>query len=417
MKKSLVFLSALSFAAIGMAQAPPTPAPGLKFTGFMQFRYESIENPRVTAPEAGLSTPSNYGPATDKSATRELVWFNVDNQFDGHTRFHAIVSAEHLGGRTTNTVLQVKEGYVAAKFGGTEIAVGRFMFDVGLGTLGGAPFMDGVHLSSGNEFIKAQAFLTRFGAPGERTVAVADKSTFTYLAGDIKLFPVKGLTLSAAYFGEVSTQDVASNVLGGALYKSAAAGFQYKYEANHIPYFTLSGEYGINNGAMAKKINSTKTPVAGVGNPFSPAVEGDAPKAYYVKAQVLGANPFMPGTGGFYVQFRKADAGFDSMAMASPMTWNAPFNWTTPSGGGLADNQKGIEVGVEVTVLPRLILKAQAGFMKLANMTSSLDLGSPNLAAVAFVTPTGGAPIVELVNGARNKESQKYFTCAAFYIF
>ena len=417
MNKTLTALTALGFAAIGMAQAPPAEAPGLKFTGFMQFRYESIENPRVLASEAGLAQVANYGPAYSKSETRELVWFNVDNQFDGKTRFHAVVSAEHLGGRTTKTDLQVKEGYVAAKFGASEISVGRFFFDVGLGTLGGAPFMDGVHLTTGNKYVKAQAFLTRFGNPGERTTAVADKSTYTYLAGDIKVTPMTGLTLSAAYFGETSDQTVASDHLGGALYKSAAFGFQYKYETNHTPWFTLTGEYATNNGAMAKKINGTTTPVAGVGNPLSPTVEGDAPKAYFVKAQVLGANPFMPGTGGLYVQFRKADAGFDAMGMASPMTWNAPFNWTSPAGGGSADNHKGIEVGAEICVLPRLILKAQAGYMKLVNMTSTLDLGSPALMAVAAVTPTNAAPVVEIVNGAKNKESQKYFTCSVFYIF
>jgi len=416
MKRSLAFLSALSFATIGMAQAPPE-APGLKFTGFMQFRYESIENPRVLASDAGLAQVSNYGPANDKSATRELVWFNVDNQFDGHTRFHAVVSAEHLGGRTTKTDLQVKEGYMAAKFGGTEIALGRFFTDVGLGTLGGAPFMDGVHISSGNDVVKARVYLTRFGNPGDRTTAVADKGTYTFLSGDIKVIPVAGLTLSGSYFSEMSAEAVPADLLGGSLYKSWALGFEYKHVTNHTPWFTLSGEYADNSGAMAKKINGTKTPFAGLGNPFSPAVEGDDPKAYFVKAQVLGAHPFKPGTGGLYVQYRKADAGFDVMGMASPFTWNAPFNWTSPAGGGIADNQKGIEVGAEITVLPKMIFKVSAGFMKLVNMTSTLDVASPALAGVTNVTPTNGAPVVATISGAQNKESQKYFTASMFYIF
>ena len=417
MKKSLAFLSALSFASLGMAQAPPD-SPGLKFTGFMQYRMEYTENPRVLAQDAGLSQNADYGPAEGKNQSRTLVWLNVDNQFDGHTRFHAIISAEHLGGGTTVTDLQLKEGYVAAKFGGSEIAVGRFMFDVGLGTLGGAPFMDGVHVSAGNAFIKAQAYLTKFGDPGQYgDYKVADKSTFTYLAGDVKLFPVKGLTLSAAYFGETTTTDPAADVLGGALYKSWAAGFEYKYEANHIPYFTVNGEYADNSGAMARKINGTTTPLAGLGNPMSPAVEGSYPKAYFVKAKVMGANPFMPGTGGLSVQYRKADAGFDVMGMASPFTWNAPFNWTSPAGGGIADNHKGIEIAGEITVLPRCIFKCAYGIMKLVNTTSTLDVASPALMVVSSVTPANGAPVIGTANGSQNKVNQNYVTGQIFYIF
>ena len=417
MGKLIPLLGTCACAAILSAQAPPD-SPGLKFTGFMQYRMEYTENPRVLAQDAGLSRDSDYGPAEGKNQSRTLVWLNVDNQFDGHTRFHAIISAEHLGGGTTVTDLQVKEGYVAAKFGASEVAVGRFMFDLGLGTLGGAPFMDGLHLSTGNALVKAQAYYVKFGNPGQfGDYAVADKSTFTYLAGDVKLTPAKGLTLSAAYFGETTTTDPAANVLGGALYKSWAAGFEYKYEANHIPYFTLSGEYADNSGAMAKKINGTTTPIAGVGNPMSPAVEGSDPKAYFVKAKVMGANPFMPGTGGLSVQYRKADAGFDAMGMASPFTWNAPFNWTSPAGGGIADNHKGIEIAAEVTILPRCIFKCAYGIMKLVNETSTLDVASPALAVVTSVTPTNGAPVVGTAFGTQNRTNQNYVTGQIFYIF
>jgi len=55
--------------------------------------------------------------------------------------------------------------------------------------------------------------------------------------------------------------------------------------------------------------------------------------------------------------------------------------------------------------------------MKLVNTTSTLDLASPALAVVNAVTPTGGAPIVSMVNGAQNKANQNYVTAAMHYSF
>ena len=131
----------------------------------------------------------------------------------------------------------------------------------------------------------------------------------------------------------------------------------------------------------------------------------------------MGANPFMPGTGGLSVQYRKADAGFDVMGMASPFTWNAPFNWTSPAGGGIADNHKGIEIAAEVTILPRCIFKCAYGIMKLVNETSTLDVASPALAVVTSVTPTNGAPVVGTAFGTQNRTNQNYVTGQIFYIF
>ena len=68
------------------------------------------------------------------------------------------------------------------------------------------------------------------------------------------------------------------------------------------------------------------------------------PKAWFLKAKVLGAHPFMPGTAGFYVQYRKADAGADAMSMSSPMVWNTPFNWGSPGQGGNAEKPQGVRV-------------------------------------------------------------------------
>ena len=133
--------------------------------------------------------------------------------------------------------------------------------------------------------------------------------------------------------------------------------------------------------------------------------ESDAPIAYYAKVKVLGANPFMPGTGGLSLQYRKAESGFDIMGMANPFTWNAPFNWTSPSGGGIAENHKGFELAGEVTVLPRTILKASYGLMKSDSTTS---------VAALFAHRVGGATTVPTLP---ETDRERYFTAAVFYLF
>lgn len=415
MKKTFVLLSAFAAASVGFAQAPPSMAPDLKFSGFLQYRTEYTENPRVTAPQAGLAQNTDLGNASvdNKNEAQTMLWLNVDNPFDGHTRFHAIVNAQALSGRTTGDYVKLWAAFVEAKFGPTSFAVGRFLSDVGLGTLGGAPYMDGGHVVVGNELIEAQAYLTRFGDPGQAPdYNTADKDSYTFFSGDVKLKPVKGLTLCGAFFDDMTTTDPASNLIGGALYKSWSVGAEYKYGAEKAPTFTLAGEYADNAGAMARKINGTTVPYT-----TTDCTEGSDPKAYYVKAKLLGANPFKPGSFGLSVQYRKADAGFDPMAMANPHTWNVPFNWSCPATGGGADNQKGVELAGEVTLLPRLMFNVAYGVMKLVNTTSTLDLGSPALAVVNSVTPTGGAPIVSMVNGAQNKTNQNYVTAQVHYMF
>ncbi|MBP1628273.1 MAG: S-layer y domain protein, partial [Holophagaceae bacterium] len=301
MKKSLAFLSALSFATAGFAAAP-AEAPGLKVTGFLNYRYEWTENPRAIAEDTGNALPSGYGNAyvDAKSNNRLNMFLFLDNQFDGNTRFHAILGAEHLSGRTTNTNIQVKEAYVAAKFGPAEVQVGRFLSDVGLGTLGGAPFMDGIHLTVANKMVSAQVYVTKFGnANSTQVTDVADyygytgiSEHMTFVSGDVKVMPVAGLTLSAAYFADATTE-------GDGNYKTYALGAEYKYVANNVPWFTVSGEYGKNNSDGAKTLNHDL--VSG---------SADAPIAYYAKVKVLGAHPFMPGTGGISLQYRKAESGF-----------------------------------------------------------------------------------------------------------
>ena len=103
------------------------------------------------------------------------------------------------------------------------------------------------------------------------------------------------------------------------------------------------------------------------------------------------------------------------MGMANPQTWTAPFNWTTPSGAGIADNAKGIEAGAEITILPRCIFKVTYAWMKLVNTTSTLDVASPSLAVVSAVYPGVATPAFAF--GGQNRINQNFMTASIFYLF
>ncbi|WP_005034426.1 hypothetical protein [Holophaga foetida] len=404
MKKTYAFLSALAFTTAGYAAAP-AEAPGLKFTGFLQYRYEWIKNPEALAedtmtidtngdhtPDTGyVSDPSTEGNAgiDGKSQTETLLWLNIDNQFDGHTRFHGAAVARSLGGRTTRTNLAIYEAYVAAKFGPAEVAVGRFLSDTGLGMIAGAPFMDGIHVSVGNELVKGQAYVTKFGnVHSAQEYPDGLNGHMTFASGDLKIMPIKGLTVSLSYFADVTSDGNAN------LYKAYKAGAEYRYVSNNIPWFTVMGEYGKNKADGAKNLN---TPLNAY---YQPIGEAKEPAAFIASAKVLGAHPFMPGTGGFQIQYRNADAGFDAMGMCNPLLVNNPFNWMTPSAGGIMDNCKGIEISGEITLLPRTILKAAYGMMKVKDMSALQCLSTHNV---------GGS--------LRTDDTKNYFSAQIFYLF
>lgn len=398
MKKTCALLGALSLATIGHAAAPPQ-APGLKLTGFLVYRYEWTENPQAVAedvyvPGKGyIADPSAEGNAAvdAKSQTETTCWLNLDNQFDGRTRFHATAVARHLGGRTTSTNLAVYEAFVAAKFGPAEVAVGRFLSDTGLGLIAGAPFMDGVHLSAGNDLVKAQVYVTKFGTVGsgvEKTVLGRSNPHMTFASGDVKVMPLKGLTFAVSYFADVTSEDTDN------LYKAYKLGAEYRYVSNNIPWFTITGEYGKNTAEGAKNLN---TPLNAY---YQPIAEGKEPKAFIAAAKVLGAHPFMPGTGGLQLQYRNADAGFDPMGMCSPMLVNNPFNWMSPSGGGIMDNYRGLEISGEITLLPRTVLKAAYGLMKVKDLNARQCLSTAN---------------ADLSH--KTTDSNKFFSAQIFYIF
>ncbi len=322
----------------------PEKEHGLKFGGFVQSRYEYVKNPRLLAEDQGsfISGPSNSGRPSGKSNGRTMVALTVDNQFDGETYFHGMLAMESLAGQTAENIVEVKEAFVAKKTGpDSEVAFGEFMTSMGLGTLGGSPYMQGAKVSFGKD-VKVNLYATKFGGRDAgvyqgvdiNSDGIYDFYTYTPIIyqhlmiyqGDAKFNIAPDLKGSVAYFGDKS----------GDMYKSAALGLEYKL----TPEINLTAEYGVNDSDYAKHVNGKKA------------------NAYFLKAKYNGANPFKPGSNGFWVMYKKADLGFDTMGMADPRVWTTPFNWSDPSRGGMADNIKGYEVGFETTIAPRLIFTA-----------------------------------------------------------
>jgi len=54
-------------------------------------------------------------------------------------------------------------------------------------------------------------------------------------------------------------------------------------------------------------------------------------------------------------RIQKGRSWFRPDPFADPFAWNCPMNWTSPAGGGSADNIKGFEVGFEITLAKRTI--------------------------------------------------------------
>ncbi|MDF2631714.1 MAG: S-layer y domain protein [Caproiciproducens sp.] len=196
----------------------------------------------------------------------------------------------------------------------------------------GAPYLDGGKISIGGEKVKVNLYSAKFGGLGlvdeqGNPIKVwlnpinggtevshtqphpwsilqnrfnGKHFTFNFGDGHFNISPTLSMSLAFA-------QDTDKVV-----YDTKAVGFKYKGVQN----ITLTGEYGRNSASYAKKGNTADA----FGNP------GSTPKAYFLQARYKGANPFVPGSFGLNMAYKKADAGFDIMAFASPFTWNAPLN-------------------------------------------------------------------------------------------
>jgi hypothetical protein len=247
-----------------------------------------------------------------------------------------LLETETVSGRSTDASLNLLEGFVATKVGGTEVAVGRFFPSIGMGFFG-SPWMDGVRVSFGNA-VKVRLFSTKL---------LTDPITYTdstYNMADANFALGKDTNMSLAYVGNGHTNPTYPAF--GNNYRDLAVGLEYK----GIPNFNFKTEYAENSSDYAKSQNSNSNA-----------------KAYFATVKYKGANPFVRGSFGMRVEYKFADAGFDSLSYAAPFEWSAPVNWTQPPQGGYNDNVKGFEYGFDYTVAPRLLLDVRYDNLKTAN--------------------------------------------------
>lgn len=317
----------------------------LKIDGMFQFRYEYTKNPRLLSDGAmGFATPSSAGEATHRRETVSLLSLNITNKFDGNTEFHGVVAGESLGGRTTNTTLVLREANVTSRIGSSNVVgFGRFLPDLGYGTIGGAPYMDGGMLAFGTG-VKVRLYCLRFGDyDGVTYYPMTSNTNYperTYNMGDAKFNLSSALEMSLAFNYDRSsgtwTNGAGLITVPVNMYKQSAVGLKWKVS----PEVVIDGEYAQNKSDFAKEANS-----------------GSKATAYFARVKYKGANPVKVGSCGFSIEYKKADDGFDPLGLADPFAWNAPLNYTSPAEGGIASNIKGLEYGFEATLLPRTIFK------------------------------------------------------------
>ena len=375
MKKSIGCLLAIGVVASAYAQETSKSMSGIQVSGFLRFRYEWLENPRAI-PENSLVNGTQYVtlPSTEgsdyvdaKSQTRTMLVLNLDKELKSGIRVHATLAGERLGGGSTRSYYEVKQAFAARQFGSFEVGLGRFQPMIGLGTLGSAPDNDGIMLAYKGEMLAVHSWVTKWGAQLDQSTAkTCVLSHATYAYADLEFRPIKPLKLVASYMADIST-DAKDSV-----YKSYAIGAEYIFAANNKPWLRISGEYAKNEAEKAKLMNAD----VNSGATMATAHGASTPQAWFAAAKVLGANPNRPGSYGFGIQYRKADAAFDLVAMASPRAWEVPFNWTTPSWAGSATNHKGFELSVDVAPFEGAIFKAAYGFMKTTDPLAAKTLGS-----------------------------------------
>lgn len=128
-----------SAAESGLSRPPERTENPLTIDGHFMYRYEYVKNPRPQ--DTRVANPGG-GTAVGKVAER--------NQFDGDTYFLGSLAAEPMSGTTTNSSPEVWQAFVAKKFdANTELAVGRFIPTLGMGTIDGTAWNDGLRISFG----------------------------------------------------------------------------------------------------------------------------------------------------------------------------------------------------------------------------------------------------------------------------
>ncbi|MBP2652304.1 MAG: S-layer y domain protein [Firmicutes bacterium] len=286
----------------------------LKIDGWFKYRYENAETYSGFFAVKGYDTPT-------KVRNRNEIWVNIANQFDGTTRFEGSLQNELASDNLDSdgigdSSIVVKKAFMAYQAGQVELSLGRFFPTIGKGTLMSTPLMDGGHIAFNNSELSMNLYAVHMSG-----------QDVNYKFGDFQYNFSKDFNMSLAYSADKQKT----------YYDSAAVGFELKA----TPEIALTGEYGINRSDWAKSSSGE-----------------DNPYAYFVKAQYKGANPFVLGSTGVWVQYEKAVSGFDFYANASPNSWPTAYNWSAGSGGGSADNLKGFSYGIETTLATRMVFTA-----------------------------------------------------------
>ena len=278
----------------------------LKIDGWFKYRYENAET--YNSNYFGSSAPT-------KVRTRNEIWVNIANQFDGTTRFEGSLQNELASDDDASGAIIVKKAFMAYQAGQVELSLGRFFPTIGKGTLISTPLMDGGHVAFNSSAVSVNLYAVHMSG-----------QDYNYKFGDIQYNFSKEFNLSLAYSADKEKL----------FYDSTAVGIEYKA----TPDIALTGEYGVNRAENAKDSS------------------GDNTYAWFAKMQYKGANPFEPGSTGAWVQYVKAGKGFDTFANASPNSWPTAYNWSAGSGGGSANDLKGFSYGVETTLATRMVFTA-----------------------------------------------------------
>ncbi|WP_094603000.1 hypothetical protein SPSIL_024690 [Sporomusa silvacetica DSM 10669] len=303
-------------------KVPKNESP-LKISGNYMFRYEYVKNPRATADK--YFTNDDVGTAAGKCTVRNRLWLDVTNQFDGDTYFVGSLVADDMGGTSTGSSTDVWQAFLAKKIGdNAEVAVGRMIPVLGLGTLAGTAYNDGVRVSFGKDY-KVNLYVTTVGEYYPPQLGV-NPYKLNFRFADVKFNLNKDLATSLAYRADKDKL----------FYDAAAVGLEYK----GVPNWIFSGEYARNKASFAQ-------------------YDGDDTKAFYLKAKYKGANPMVVGSKGFHMEYKKADPNFDLQPLGGAVEWNAPYNYTYRAHGGCANDLKGMEYGFETTVAKRTIFSIQ----------------------------------------------------------
>jgi hypothetical protein len=323
----------------------------LRISGVASLQFQYTQNPRPLLDNIlhGSSYYGNslyyYGNAKDKVEYSPVFWLFLDKKIDENSYAHALIGAQSLSG-TDDTSIQFMEGYYASKTGNAGWAVGRFMPYVGKGLLYYAAYSDGVRLTLGSaDTVKADLY--SFKKSGKTT---ANQSAYDWVVADtaVKLDQNTNMSLSYVNDGDQNR------------YRSKAIGLEYK----GLPNINITTEYGVNSASYAKTGDGLTT----YGN------GGDSAKGMFIKAKYKGANPFIVGTTGFWVTYKKADDGFDSYGYTSPLdSGSGPHNWSSPSPGGSINDIKGFEYGFEATIAPRAMLQVRYGDMEAMKLTTLVN--------------------------------------------